>query len=93
MSATFLILLTVASIAVLLFLIMVVRLQAFIALLVVSMLVAIFGGIPIGEVIDSIRDGMGGTLGYIAVVIGVGTMLGEIIQISGGASQIANTII
>ncbi|MEX0771550.1 MAG: gluconate:H+ symporter [Balneolales bacterium] len=93
MSATFLILLTVSSIAFLLFLIMYLRVQAFIALLLVSLLVAILGGIPIGEVVDAIQDGMGGTLGYIAIVVGIGTMLGEIIQVSGGARQIANTIV
>jgi len=93
LSTTFLVLLTAGSIALLLLLIIVVRLQAFIALLAVSMIAAILGGIPIGEVADAIRQGMGGTLGYIAVVIGVGTMLGEIIQVSGGARQIANTIV
>ncbi len=36
---------------------------------------------------------MGGILGYIAVVIGIGTMIGEMLQVSGGANQIANTII
>ncbi len=93
MSTTFLILLTVGSVALLLLLIIVVRLQAFIALLAVSMLAAILGGIPIDEVADAIREGMGGTLGYIAVVIGVGTMLGEIIQVSGGAGRIADTLV
>ena len=93
LSTTFLILLTVGSIALLLLLIIVVRLQAFIALLAVSMFAAILGGIPISEVADAIREGMGSTLGYIAVVIGVGTMLGEIIQVSGGARQIADTLV
>ncbi len=93
MSPVYLILLTASSILLLFFLVMYVRLQAFIALLLVSILVAIFGGVPIGEVAQTINDGMGGTLGYIAVVIGVGTMLGEIIQVSGGARKIADTII
>ncbi|MEX0660555.1 MAG: gluconate:H+ symporter [Balneolaceae bacterium] len=93
MSATFLILLTAGSIALLLFLIMVVRIQAFIALLLVSITVAIFGGIPLGDVTGAIQEGMGGTLGYIAIVVGIGTMLGEIIQVSGGAKKIADTII
>ncbi|MFW5973301.1 MAG: GntP family permease [Bacteroidota bacterium] len=93
MSPTFLILLTAGSVALLLVLIIVLRLQAFIALLIVSMVAAILGGVPVGEVIDVIREGMGGTLGYIAVVIGVGTMLGEIVQVSGGARQIATTLV
>lgn len=93
MSAAFLISLTVVSILVLLFLIIVIRMQAFIALLLVSLLAAVAGGIPVGEIIDTIQEGMGGILGYIAVVIGIGTMIGEMLHVSGGAKQIANTII
>lgn len=92
MSATYLLSITVLSIAVLLFLIMALRLQAFIALLLVSMGVAIAAGIPLPEVAGVIQEGMGGTLGYIAIVIGLGTMIGEILQVSGGARQIANTL-
>ena len=93
MSPLFLILLAAGSIALLLLLILVFRLQAFIALLLVSMIAAIVGGVPIAEVANAIREGMGRTLGYIAVVVGVGTMLGEIIQVSGGARQIATTLV
>jgi len=93
MSATFLLSLTVISILVLLVLIIYFRMQAFIALLVVSLLVAVVGGIPIGEVIDTIQEGMGGILGYIAIVIGIGTMIGEILRVSGGAQQIAGTLL
>ncbi|MCC5941743.1 MAG: hypothetical protein JJU37_09390 [Balneolaceae bacterium] len=93
MSAAFLIGLTVVSILVLLYLIIVLRMQAFIALLLVSLLAAVAGGIPAGEIIDTIQQGMGGILGYIAVVIGIGTMIGEMLHVSGGAKQIADTII
>lgn len=93
MSATFLIGLTIVSIIVLLLLIIVFRMQAFIALLLVSIIVAVVGGIPVGDVIDTIQQGMGSTLGYIAVVIGIGTMIGEMLQVSGGAKQIASTIV
>jgi len=92
MSASYLLSITVISIGALLFLIMALRLQAFIALLLVSMGVAIAGGIPLPEVAGVIQEGMGGTLGYIAIVIGLGTMIGEILQVSGGAQQIANTL-
>ncbi|BFM19068.1 GntP family permease [Gilvimarinus japonicus] len=92
MSVTYLLSMTVASIALLLFLIIVLRLQAFVALLLVSMAVAIAGGVPLAEVTGVIQQGMGGTLGYIAIVIGLGTMIGEILQVSGGAQQIANTL-
>lgn len=93
MSASFLLSLTVISILVLLVLIIYYRMQAFIALLVVSLLVAIAGGIPVGEIIDTIQEGMGSILGYIAVVVGIGTMVGEILLVSGGAKQIAGTLL
>lgn len=92
MTASYLLSLTVASIALLLFLIIFLRLQAFVALLLVSFATAIAAGIPLAEVTGVIQQGMGGTLGYIAVVIGLGTMIGEILQVSGGAQQIADTL-
>lgn len=93
MSATFLLSLTVISILFLLVFIIKLRMQAFIALLIVSMVVAVVGGIPISEVINTIQQGMGGILGYIAIVIGIGTMIGEILRVSGGARQIAGTLL
>jgi Gnt-I system low-affinity gluconate transporter len=83
----------VLGIALLLFLVIVARLQAFIALLIASLFVAVVGGIPPAEIADTIRDGMGSTLGYIAIVIGLGAMFGELLQVSGGAEQIANTLV
>lgn len=93
LSTEALLLLTAGSIGALLFLVIVLRMQAFVALLVVSFVAAILGKVPPSAVADAITEGMGNTLGYIAVVIGVGTMLGEMIQASGGASKIASTII
>lgn len=93
MSPFALILLAASGVALLLFLVIVVRLQAFIALLVVSLVVAVLGGIPVEEIADAIREGMGGTLGYIAIVVGVGAMFGEMLQVSGGAERIASTLL
>jgi Gnt-I system low-affinity gluconate transporter len=92
-SAVFLILLTAGSISLLLVMIIVARIEAFISMLFVSVLTALLGGIPITGVIDVIRTGMGGILGYIAIVIGLGTMFGEIVQASGGAQRIADSIL
>src|SRR5690625_3349346 len=93
MSPAYLITLTIVSIIAILLLIVKFRMQAFVALLLVSLLAAVVGGIPLAEVAGTIQEGMGSTLGYIAVVIGLGTMVGEILQVSGGASQIANTLV
>jgi Gnt-I system low-affinity gluconate transporter len=93
MSTGALIGLVVFGIALLLTLVVVARLHAFIALLVTSLVVAVLGGIPLAEIADLIQREMGGTLGYIAVVIGLGAMFGEMLQQSGGARSIANTLL
>lgn len=89
MSTPLLLVLVAGGVIVLLVLITVFRIQAFVALLATSMLIAILGGVPLSEVATQIQDGMGGTLGYIAVVVGLGAMFGEMLQVSGGASTIA----
>lgn len=85
--------LVVFGIALLLVLVVVVRLHAFIALLLTSLVVAVVGGIPLADIAGLIQKEMGGTLGYIAIVIGVGAMFGEMLQRSGGARAIAHTLL
>lgn len=93
MSTFALIMLAVSGIAILLFLVIVVRLQAFIALLLTSIVVGIVGGIPVAEISGAIQQGMGSTLGYIAIVVGVGAMFGELLLVSGGAERVAQTML
>lgn len=93
MSPGVLILIAALGIALLLLLVIKFRLQAFLALLIASLFVAIAGGIPLNEVAKTIQDGMGSTLGFIAIVVGIGTMLGEMLRISGGAEQLAQTLV
>jgi Gnt-I system low-affinity gluconate transporter len=93
MSPGVLILIAMLGIALLLLLVIKFRLQAFLALLIASLFVAIAGGIPLNEVAKTIQDGMGSTLGFIAIVVGIGTMLGEMLRISGGAEQLAQTLV
>ncbi len=93
MSPLFLAALVVFAVAVLLGLVLVVRVHAFVALLITSLVVAMVGGIPLTEIAGVIEEGMGSTLGYIAVVIGLGAMVGELLRVSGGAEQIAATLL
>ncbi len=85
--------LVIFGVLLLLVLVVAARLHAFIALLVTSLVVAVLGGIPLGEIAGLIQREMGSTLGYIAVVIGVGAMFGEMLQQSGGARAIANRLL
>ena len=82
-----------AAIAAILFLVMVVRLHAFVTLLIVSGVTALVVGIPLDEIITTIQDGMGGTLGYVAIVVGLGAMFGELLRVTGGAEQVARTLV
>ncbi|MED2946323.1 gluconate permease GntP [Bacillus subtilis] len=77
----------------LLFLIMGLKLNTFISLLVVSFGVALTLGMPFDKVVSSIEAGIGGTLGHIALIFGLGAMLGKLIADSGGAQRIAMTLV
>ena len=81
------------GIIVLLILIMKFNVNTFISLVVVSFLIALALGMPINEIVSSIESGMGGTLGSIALVFGLGAILGKLIADSGGAQRIAMTLI
>src|SRR5580692_4888038 len=74
-------------------LITVYKLNPFITLLVTSLALAAVTGMPLSTVVHSFETGMGGTLGHIAIVVALGTMLGKMMAESGGADQIANTLI
>ncbi|WP_347551378.1 gluconate:H+ symporter [Pseudalkalibacillus hwajinpoensis] len=93
MSAGLLILIAVFGVALLLFLVMRTKLQAFIALILVSYIVGLIAGMSPNDVLTAVQDGMGGTVGEIAVIIGIGAMFGEILKVSGGAERLALTLI
>lgn len=81
------------GIVVLLILIMKFNLNTFISLVVVSFLIALALGMPISEIVSTIENGMGSTLGGIALVFGLGAILGKLIADAGGAQRIAMTLI
>lgn len=85
--------LVLLAVALLLVLVLWVRLHAFVALLLTSLIIAVLGGIPLADIASVIEEGMASTLGYIAVVIGLGAMVGEMLRQSGGAEQIAETLL
>jgi GntP family gluconate:H+ symporter len=89
MSALALLAIAVAGVAVLLLAVIKFRIPAFLALLVVSVAVALVAGIPLPDIIKTVTEGMGGTLGSVAILVGLGAMLGKMIEISGGAQALA----
>ncbi len=88
-----LVLLAASAIALLLVLIIGVKLHPFVALLLVSILVALTAGIPPAKLASIIEDGMGRTLGHIALIIPLGAMIGRMIEHSGGAAAFARTLV
>ncbi len=77
----------------LLLLIVYLRLHAFIALILISVLTAIFAGIPLAELLPTLKSGFGGTLASVALLVGLGAMIGKILEASGGAQVLADTLI
>ena len=88
-------LLSVACIAVvvLLVLIMKLRVHAFASLVVVSAFTALATGIPYDKIIPGMMSGFGGTLASVALLVGLGAMIGKILEQSGGAQVLADTLI
>ena len=81
------------AVALLIVLIVRVRLSPFIALTLVSLALALVVGIPLNGIVKSFETGVGGALGHIALVVGLGTILGKMMVESGGAEQVADTVI
>ncbi len=90
MSTSALLIIAVVAIMLLLFMVIKLKLSAFVALLLVSMITAIIAGIPIDQVMPTLIAGMGSTLGSITIIVGLGAILGRMIEVSGGAEALAN---
>jgi GntP family gluconate:H+ symporter len=93
MSPSTLLLYTLLAVALLIVLIARFKLHPFIALIIVSLGLGAAAGMPLARVVKAFLDGVGGVLGFIAIVLGLGTMLGKMMAESGGATRIATTLI
>jgi gluconate:H+ symporter, GntP family len=69
------------------------KLNAFLALILASLFVGIASGMDLAKVAKSFQDGVGATLGFVAVVVGLGTMLGKMLAESGGAEVVARAFV
>jgi GntP family gluconate:H+ symporter len=69
------------------------KLNAFLALMLATLFVGLCSGLPPARVARAFQEGVGNTLGFIAIVVGLGTMLGKMLAESGGAEVIAQTFI
>ena len=81
------------GVSLLVFLILKFKFQPFLALLISSILVGILAGVAPTEIMVTVKDGMGSTLGFVAVVVGLGAMFGAILEHSGGAEALAQYLL
>jgi GntP family gluconate:H+ symporter len=92
-SDTRLLLLALVAVIALIVLIARFKLHPFVALISVSLVLGVAAGMPPGTAVKAFQDGVGNTLGFIAIVVGLGTMLGKMMAESGAAARIATTLI
>ena len=90
---TRLIIAALSGLVILLFLIIKGKLQPLIAILISALCIGLIGGMPVSMIVDTVNKGMGETLKGIALLVGLGSMFGAILEISGGAERVALTMI
>jgi Gnt-I system low-affinity gluconate transporter len=93
MSPLYIVLIVVTGVTLLLLMVLKFRLSAFVSLLITSIVVGIMAGMPLDKISQSIQDGMGSTLGFVATVVGLGAIFGQMLESSGGARSLANYLL
>ncbi len=93
MSSIYILFIIISAVILLLFLTLKLKINAFISLLIVSIYVGILAGMDLETILSSIQTGMGNTLGFIALIVGLGAIFGQILESSGGATTLANYLV
>ncbi|HDC4323005.1 TPA: gluconate transporter, partial [Aeromonas hydrophila] len=93
MSDLSLIMTAAGSIVLLLFLVMKARLHAVVSLILVSMVAGLAAGMNPADIAATIQKGMGGTLGFVAVVVALGAMFGKVMEVTGALDRVAHTLL
>ncbi len=92
-SAGPLLLIAAAAVVLLLFLIIKLKLHAFVSLVLVSLLVAVAAQVPLDDIVSTLTSGFGSTLASVALLVGLGAMLGRLLDFSGGAQVLADSLV
>lgn len=69
------------------------KIQAMVAILIGAIAIGMIAGMPFEDIITAVNDGIGNTLKGIALLVGLGSMFGAILEVSGGAQSIAVTMV
>ena len=86
-------LIVILGICLLLFLILVLKINSFISFVIVSLAVALAEGMTLEKAVVSIENGIGNTMGFIVLILGFGAMLGKLVSESGAAQKITSRLI
>jgi len=90
---TFLLISALVAVIALVVLIARFKINPFVVLMTVSLSLGVVTGMPLPAIVKSFETGVGGTLGHIAIIVALGTMMGKMMAESGGADRIAHTLI
>ena len=83
----------IIGLAILLVLIIKFKVHAMISILVGAISIGLIGGMPMTDIVTAVNDGIGNTLKGIALLVGLGSMFGAILEVSGGAQTLAVSMV
>ena len=86
-------LIVLIGVLLLIFMIIKLKLNTFVALIITSFITALLLGLPLTKIPTTIEAGIGGQLGHLAIIFGFGSMLGQLVSDAGGGYRIATTLI
>ncbi len=93
LSAARLIIAALIGMVILLVLIIKFKVHAMISILVGAISIGLIGGMPLDQIVLAVNDGIGNTLKGIALLVGLGSMFGAILEVSGGAQSLAVSMV
>ena len=88
-----LIIAAVIGLIILLVLIIKFKIQAMVSILIGAIAIGLLAGMPFEDIVTAVNDGIGNTLKGIALLVGLGSMFGAILEASGGAQSLAVTMV
>ena len=93
LDSTRLIIAALIGLALLLLLIIKFKIHAMLSILIGAVTIGLVAGMPFSEIVTAVDDGIGNTLKGIALLVGLGSMFGAILEASGGAQTLAVTMV
>ncbi len=93
LNPTRLVIAAIIGLVILLVLIIKFKIQAMISILIGAISIGLLAGMPAADIVTAVNDGIGNTLKGIALLVGLGSMFGAILEVSGGAQTLAVTMV